>query len=59
MAANGIDQNLKALADKCQLLENQCSAYVNELEQTNARLEKEIRKQKQSESRLKASEMKF
>ncbi|MFO7713282.1 sigma-54 interaction domain-containing protein [Desulfosarcina sp.] len=59
MAANGIDQNLKALADKCQLLENQCSAYVNALEQTNARLEKEIRKQKQSESRLKASEMKF
>ena len=59
MAVQKIDKNLKALAEKCQLLENQCSEYVTALEQTNERLEKEIRKQKRTESRLKVSEMRF
>jgi len=59
MAKQKIDKNLKALAEKCQLLENQCSEYVTELEQTNQRLEKEIRKQKRTESRLKTSETRF
>ena len=59
MATQKIDKNLKALAEKCQLLENQCSEYVTALEQTNKRLEKEVRKQKRTESRLKASETKF
>jgi hydrogenase-4 transcriptional activator len=59
MAAQKIDKKLEALAEKCQLLENQCSAYVTALEQTNKRLEKEVKKQKRTESRLKASETKF
>ncbi len=53
------DPDLKALEKKCQLLENQCSEYVSALEQTNRRLEKEIGKQKRTESRLKISEMRF
>lgn len=59
MATQRIDTNLKALAQKCQLLENQCSEYVTTLEQTNKRLEKEIRKQTRTESRLKISETRF
>ena len=59
MATQPVDQNLKALAEKCQLLENQCSEYVKALEQTNSRLEKEIRKQKRTELKLKASETRF
>lgn len=52
-------EKLKVLEEKCELLENQCSEYVSALKQTNQRLEKEIRKQKQTESRLKISEMRF
>ena len=59
MATQKIDKNLKALAEKCQLLENQCLEYVTALEQTNQRLEKEIRKQKRTESSLKASETRY
>ncbi|WP_419655516.1 PAS domain S-box protein [Desulfosarcina variabilis] len=59
MAVNQSDPTLKALEEKCQLLENQCSDYVRALERTNQRLEKEIRKQKRTESRLKISEMRF
>ncbi len=47
------------MADRCRLLENQCLEYVTALEQTNKRLEKEIWKQKRTESRLKASEARF
>ena len=59
MAAGKIDPHLKSLEEKCQLLEHQCLAYVQALEQTNQRLEKEIRKQKRTELRLKSSEMRF
>jgi PAS domain S-box-containing protein len=59
MAARQSNPDLKALEKKCQLLENQCSEYFSALEQTNQRLEKEIRKQKRTESRLKISEMRF
>ncbi|WP_419656096.1 two component system response regulator, sigma54-specific [Desulfosarcina variabilis str. Montpellier] len=59
MAVNQSEPSLKALEEKCQLLENQCSEYVRALERTNQRLEKEIRKQKRTESRLKISEMRF
>jgi hydrogenase-4 transcriptional activator len=59
MATSKIDSNLKALKEKCQLLENQCSAYVETLEQTNQRLEMEINKQKRTESKLKDSELRF
>ena len=52
-------RHLKALEEKCQLLEDQCSQYVKALEATNLRLEKEIAKQKEIESRLKASEQRF
>ena len=59
MAASKIESNLKALKERCQLLENQCSAYVETLEQTNQRLQMEINKQKRTESKLKASELRF
>ena len=59
MAVNQSDPALKALEKKCQLLENQCSEYVRALERTNQRLEKEIHKQKLTESKLKISEMRF
>ena len=59
MTVNQSEPSLKALEEKCQLLENQCAEYVRALERTNQRLEKEIRKQKQTESRLKISEMRF
>ena len=59
MAVNQSDPTMKALEEKCRLLENQCSEYVSALEQTNQRLEKEIHKQKRTESSLKISEMRF
>jgi len=59
MPARPTKEELKVLEEKCELLENQCSEYVSALKQTNRRLEKEIRKQKQIESRLKISEMRF
>lgn len=59
MPARPTKEKLKVLEEKCELLENQCSEYVNALKQTNQRLEKEIHKQKQIESRLKISEMRF
>ncbi|MEE4263984.1 MAG: hypothetical protein V2I56_14940, partial [Desulfobacteraceae bacterium] len=52
-------RNLKALEEKCQLLEDQCSAYVKALEKSNRRLAREVEKQKHTESRLKASEQRF
>jgi PAS domain S-box-containing protein len=59
MAANKIDPDLESLEEKCQFLESQCSAYVEALQQTNQRLEREIRKQKRTEFRLKSSEQRF
>ena len=59
MPPNHNKTDLKALEKKCQLLENQCSEYISALEQTNRRLEIEIRKQKRTESKLKISEMRF
>jgi PAS domain S-box-containing protein len=59
MAAQKTDQNLKMLEAKCQTLENQCSAYIKALEQTNQRLEREIKRQKRTESKLRASEVRF
>ena len=45
MATRNSVPDLKALEEKCKLLENQCVAYVEALEKTNQRLEEEIRKQ--------------
>ena len=59
MSPNPNKTDLKAMEKKCRLLENQCSDYINTLEQPNRRLEKEIRKQKRTESRLKISKMRF
>lgn len=59
MIARQSNPNLKALEKKCRLLEDQCSEHVSALEQTNQRLEKEIRKQKRTESRLRISVGRF
>jgi hydrogenase-4 transcriptional activator len=59
MPEHPTQKKLKVLEEKCSLLENQCSEYVSALKQTNQRLEKEILKQKQTESRLRISEMRF
>ena len=44
--------DLRALAEKCQLLEHQCSEYVNALQQTNHRLEEEISQRKRAERKI-------
>ena len=59
MPENHSDNSLKALEEKCQLLENQCSEYIRALQQTNQRLEKEIHQHTRTESKLKISEMRF
>ncbi|MGB5987328.1 MAG: sigma 54-interacting transcriptional regulator [Desulfobacterales bacterium] len=51
------DQN--ELEKKCRLLEGRCRDYVQELKQTNRRLETEIEKQKAIEGKLQESELRF
>jgi hydrogenase-4 transcriptional activator len=59
MTTPGSNHSLEALEEKCQLLEIQCSEYVQALKQANELLEKEVKKQKLTETKLKTSEMRF
>jgi hypothetical protein len=52
MTANDGGPNLKTLEEKCRLLESRCAAHVRALQQTNLRLQEEIRRQKRSERRM-------
>ncbi len=44
--------NLMVLEKKCKFLENQCNTYIEALEQTNQRLEKEISERKRIEKEI-------
>ena len=52
MAADLTDPELKALADKCQVLEDQCAKYVKALQRTNQQLKKEISERKRIEKKI-------
>jgi hydrogenase-4 transcriptional activator len=59
ISVNKTENDVETLKMKCRVLEDQCSEYVKSLQRTNRRLEDEIRKQKQTESRLKTGEARF
>ena len=52
-------ETLKALEEKCKLLEGRCKAYVIELKKSNRQLEDQIAKYKIAEKKLQDSEAKF
>ena len=52
MAEDHTDTELEALAEKCQVLENQCAEYVRALQRTNEQLKKEISERKRIEKKL-------